>query len=90
MTEKTIKTRVVNKHDVEANWLRAENFVPLHGELIIYDVDDTHPYERFKIGDGETVVSELPFAFEQMIENIVSKMMDAGRIVEIDGGETNG
>jgi hypothetical protein len=62
MSEKTLKTRIIHKHDTEAHWLLAENFIPKQGELIVYDIDDTHTYERFKIGDGKTLVSELPFA----------------------------
>ena len=61
MSEKTIKSRIVHKHDTEANWLKATNFIPKQGEIIIYDIDDTHNYERMKIGDGKTVVSSLPF-----------------------------
>ena len=62
MSEKLIKTRIVQKHDIESNWNKATNFIPKQGELIIYDKDTTHSYERFKIGDGSTVVTSLPFA----------------------------
>ena len=61
MAEKTIKGRIVQKHDIEANWSRANNFIPMKGEIIIYDIDENYSYERFKIGDGVTVVSALPF-----------------------------
>lgn len=61
MAEKHLKTRIVNKHDVEANWAKAVNFIPLEGELIVYDADDTHTEPRFKLGDGETKVADLPF-----------------------------
>lgn len=36
---KSISTRIQNKHDLEANWLKASNFTPLEGELIIYDAE---------------------------------------------------
>ena len=62
MSEKIINTRVVNKHDIEANWKKATTFIPKQGELIVYDIDNTHSYERFKIGDGKTLVNNLPFA----------------------------
>ena len=39
MAEKKINTRVTNKHDIEENWLKATNFIPLIGEMIIYDKD---------------------------------------------------
>ena len=60
MSTKTINTRVINKHDVEANWNKAVNFIPKAGEMIIYDADGTNPV-RIKIGDGITVVNNLPF-----------------------------
>ena len=59
---KTFNARLQQKHDVEANWLKATNFTPLKGEIIVYDEDDNYNHERFKIGDGFTLVSDLPFA----------------------------
>lgn len=59
--EKQINTRILQKHDLEENWLKAQNFVPKAGELIIYDADESHLYPRIKIGDGEKVVNDLPF-----------------------------
>ena len=61
MAEKTFNTRVSHKHDTEANWVKATNFTPLAGEIIIYDVDSTHTIPRIKIGDGVTKVNSLPF-----------------------------
>lgn len=58
---KTLKTRIQNKHDIEANWVAAVNFIPLAGEVIVYDQDDTHAQPRIKIGDGTTKVNLLPF-----------------------------
>ena len=68
MANKTMKTRIVNKHDVEANWAKAVNFIPKAGEVIIYDVDASHPIPRIKVGDGETVVSSLPFATIEVVD----------------------
>lgn len=77
MSTKAVTTRIQHKHDLEANWLKAVNFVPMQGELIIYDAEvdangqtltlptgrtTPYTYERFKIGDGKTVVSSLNFA----------------------------
>ena len=66
---KRVKTRLQNKHDIEANWDQATNFIPLAGELIVYDAvydasenPNGFKYERFKIGDGKTNVNNLPFA----------------------------
>ena len=77
--------RIQQKHDIEANWLQATNFIPLAGELIIYDVEvdkDGAPlalpegraipytYERSKIGDGFTKVNDLPFVNDKIIEEL--------------------
>lgn len=56
--------RVQHKHETEANWKLAVNFKPLEGEIIVYDADSTHTKPRFKIGDGKTPVSDLPFCGE--------------------------
>lgn len=63
----TFKARIQLKSDTEANWNKvgpqngSTGFVPLLGELIIYQPDDTHPYSRLKVGDGNTNVVILPF-----------------------------
>ena len=61
MAEKTLKTRLVNKHDTEAHWNLATGFIPKQGEIVVYDTDSTYNYARFKIGDGSTAVTSLPF-----------------------------
>lgn len=61
-----IKTRIINKHDTEANWALAQNFKPLAGEIIVYDADSNHSYPRFKVGDGKTLVSALPFSTDAL------------------------
>lgn len=63
--DKTIKARVQHKHDIEANWLKATNFIPKEGEIIIYDADATHTYTRIKIGDGVKTVNALGFVGEE-------------------------
>lgn len=90
--EKQIRARVQQKHDLEDNWLLAVNFIPKQGELIVYDVDKDHPYERIKIGDGIKKVNELPFIDENFIipsqrvvynEILLSKILK-DYILEID------
>lgn len=68
MSENRLHGRIVNKHDTEANWLKATNFIPMLGEIIIYDADATNDVPRIKIGDGETVVSLLPFTVEPITD----------------------
>ena len=59
---KDFKTRITHKHDVQSNWLQAENkFVPLAGELIVYDADGTYTQPRYKIGNGTDLLGNLPF-----------------------------
>ena len=58
---KTLKTRIAQKHDIEANWLLATNFTPMNGEIIIYDEDDNYDYKRIKIGNGTDNVNDLDF-----------------------------
>lgn len=64
MAEKELKTRVQHKHDVEANWSKAVNFIPKAGEIIIYDIDENNSYPRIKIGDGIKTVNALDFIDE--------------------------
>lgn len=81
MTEKNIRSRIVHKHDIETNWLKA-NFTPLKGEVIIYDPEvdvdgniltlpegrtEPYTYSRFKIGDGVHLVSALPFTLDLIL-----------------------
>lgn len=60
-----MKDRILIKHDRASNWEKAINFIPLAGEIIIYDgVILNKEYieqPRLKIGDGIHKVSELPF-----------------------------
>lgn len=70
MAQKKITTRIQNKHDIEANWKLATNFIPLAGELIVYDKDAEHDYVRFKVGDGITKIADLPFTAEYLEEAI--------------------
>ena len=64
MANKNILSRIQHKHDTQANWEKAVNFIPLKGEIIVYDVDGTYSYSRIKIGDGATSVVDLPFINE--------------------------
>ena len=67
ISNNTIKTRIRLKSDTEINWKKAGpkdgsmGFVPLEGELIVYNADATHPFSRLKVGDGSTNVVNLPF-----------------------------
>lgn len=74
MAEKQINGRIIQKHDSEANWEKATNFIPKAGEIIIYDTDETHHYCRIKIGDGSTLINNLPFSTEEEIESYAAPL----------------
>ena len=60
-----MKERIQIKHDIATNWAKAKNFIPLSGELIIYDgIIENGVYieqPKIKIGDGVHKLAELPF-----------------------------
>lgn len=58
-TQKQVKTRIQQKHDTSENWGKATSFVPLKGEIIVYD-----DLGRIKVGDGTKTVSNLKFVDE--------------------------
>jgi hypothetical protein len=64
MSEKIIQTLHIQQHDTAKNWRAAKDYVPAKGQIIVYDIDKEYSYERFKIGDGVTLVNDLPFATE--------------------------
>ena len=61
MEKKVLNTRISHKIDIEENWNKATNFIPLKGEIIIYDIDANHETRRIKIGDGVKNVIDLDF-----------------------------
>lgn len=85
---KRLKSRSIQKHDVEANWLQATGFVPYAGEIIVYDKDEAHDYVRFKIGDGNSNVNDLPFEVEKDLfefkKNLYLYEIPAGAYVRIN------
>lgn len=68
MSDKILNARISQKHDTAVNWDKATNFVPMAGEVIIYDPDTTNTLPRIKIGDGATTVGNLPFTIEPLLE----------------------
>ena len=86
---KILQTRIQNKHDIEANWNLATNFIPLAGEIIIYD-----DLNKIKIGNGTTLLSNLPFfnnssdIYIQATEPTSPKDGDLWVDTDDEGGET--
>ena len=89
MSIQTIKGRVQNKHNTEAEWLKsvykngdinqgkvANPFIPLAGELIIYDPSSGSGPRRIKFGDGVNNVVDLPFSTltPTEVENLLAQL----------------
>lgn len=94
--ELKLKGRVQNKHKTEAEWyldvykaagsteLRDDPFIPLDGELIIYDPDSVYTERRIKIGDGVTNVVTLPFYQGNSAELLTTSKEIVGAINEVN------
>ena len=64
--EKQFVARHQQKHDIQANWEKAVNFIPKKAEIIVYDMYDKEGNKvadsvRVKIGDGVRNIKDLPF-----------------------------
>ena len=84
-----MSTRIYHTHDTEENWSKIPQFIPKKGETIIYDADDKCSYERFKIGDGVTPLSLLPFSVNEVLKTFLefngsNCYADAGRITDYE------
>lgn len=82
MAEKILTGRIVQKHDVESNWLKATNFTPKQGEVIIYDIDENYSYERIKIGDGVQNVNDLPFVNDALRTELLAQINSANTNID--------
>lgn len=68
MSTTKIFTRISQKHDLEVNWLKAENFVPMQGELIIYDIEVDADGNTLKNSKGSPMLPEgrtKPYTYER-------------------------
>ena len=73
----TISTRIQLKRDTTQHWNEALGFIPLEGEIIIYNDYNTVQKEvdgviqnitvpAIKIGDGMAFVQDLPFVNDEL------------------------
>ena len=83
--EKEWYGRIQHKYDIEENWKKAVNFIPLVGELIIYGKDSNYNYDRFKVGDGVTLVNALPFTEEEIVRRLSEVESDISYIQRLIG-----
>lgn len=78
-----LDVRIKSKHDTTANWNNARGFIPLAGEIIIYDDYETKTYTveeygetvtktvnipNIKIGTGNAYVQDLAFVDQKTRE----------------------
>ena len=75
-----INTRVINKHDTEANWNSHPSFIPDKSEIIVYDKDDNYNYPRVKIGDGVTTVVALPFIDDNTLTSVSNLQTEVNNV----------
>lgn len=69
MPNKTFNARVQMKRDTSANWT-SNNPVLLNGEIIIVDTDVGEV--RYKVGNGTSTYTQLPYTDEAIISKMLS------------------
>lgn len=79
----TINPRIQLKRDTTQHWNEALGFIPLEGEIIIYNdyrkvqkeidgVMKTVNMPAIKVGDGMAYVQDLPFVNEDLREQLLN------------------
>lgn len=56
----TISSRIKSKHDTTENWNNAVGFIPLPGEIIIYDDYQTKTWQVEEYGEIVTKTANIP------------------------------
>ena len=93
-----LNVRIKSKHDTTVNWNNAIGFIPMNGEIIIYDDYSTITVEEngqnvtknipgIKIGTGNAYVQDLPFISDDIRTNLAAHLDDDTRHL-IDGERT--
>lgn len=78
-----VNARIMQKRDSTQHWNEARGFIPLEGEIIIYNdykvIDKVVDGEErrvnvpgMKIGDGRTYVQDLPFIDEELRDKLLT------------------
>lgn len=80
-----MKARVSQLNKTEQEWKAFSEWVPLAGEIVVYNPDTVHKYARIKIGDGKRTLPDLEFtvlaaAEDLLVERQFSEVIDGGRI----------
>lgn len=82
MADKTLNVRVKHRYDTEANWT-SKNPVLLAGELA-FSKDKNG---RYKVGDGTSKWTDLPYAYDSDINNVANKASDFKYKYELSEGQ---
>ena len=87
-----VNARIQSKHDTTANWNNAVGFIPLPGEVIIYDDYQTKTWTEMeygelvtktvnipgiKIGTGNAYVQDLAFIDEDLRDKLLAHINNA-------------
>lgn len=91
--EKTLRTRIKQRHGTSAYWSSQIDFVPLAGEIIFYDdhktltdeFDVVHNLPGLKLGDGVTTVEQLPFLTDDIEQQLLAHINNTD--VHLQDGE---
>lgn len=89
-----LNTRIRSKHDTTENWNNARGFIPMAGEIIIYDDYQVETWEveehgeiviktknipGIKIGTGNAYVQDLAFTDEELRSELMGHIDNAER-----------
>ena len=82
--EKIIRARLKQKHGSRDYWSSQIDFIPLSGELIVYDdhklytdeQNQRHNVPGFKVGDGVTPINSLPFVDAELEKELLEHIAD--------------
>lgn len=86
MADKNLKARIVNKNGTSAEWEKATSFIPKKGELILYT-----DLNKIKIGDGVTVVGNLPFSDDDKVSKAGDTMTgELSMLYDVGSGAKGG
>lgn len=81
-----MKARVSQLCKTEAEWAGLPDFVPLQGEVVIFSPDKQYKYARLKIGDGKTLLRNIPFFIDSSVNDFITNhynmVIDAGRVTD--------
>ena len=87
----TVNTRIQIKHDTTENWNNARGFIPLPGEIIVYDDYEVKTYEveeygemvtktayipNIKVGTGNAYVQDLAFVDDSTKDILLEHVRD--------------